>query len=235
MQKVIYLLTDSQSSGDDLRDRLLTETAPALVSAGSLGVQVNVADSDVSPASGSRLRSDSGPNPDAMVSVWLNSANPTPRGVFDGVIEVVDETFAAYLVAESEPLRSPPHQGRTPGYSQIAFLQRPAHLEQATWRAHWLGHHTRVAIESQSTFRYVQNQVLWPLTPTSPHCDGIVEECFPEAAMSNPAVFFDSVDDPDLLQHNMDAMMASVAEFLDLARLDVVPTSEYVVSPPRFG
>jgi hypothetical protein len=231
MQKVLYLLT-TPGSGDELRERLLGETAPALLSSGAYGVQVNVTDSDVEAAAGAHVRSGSGPHPDAVVAVWMDSANPDFRAVFDGVIVDIDPTSAAYLVAESEPLSSELAGGRSPGFSQVAFLQRPPRLTQHEWRTHWLGHHTRVAIETQSTFRYVQNQVLWALTPDAPPCEAIVEECFPTEAMSDPAVFFDAADDPERLKQNMDTMMASVGAFLDFDKLDVIPTSEYVVRTP---
>jgi hypothetical protein len=52
------------------------------------------------------------------------------------------------------------------------------------------------AIEMQSTFGYVRNEVVRALTPDAPPWDAIVEENFPIGALHDPAVFYDAVGDP---------------------------------------
>ena len=58
-----------------------------------------------------------------------------------------------------------------------------------------------------------------------------MEECFPAGAMSDPHVFFDAVGDDEVPRHNQRAMFESVQRFLDFARMDVIPTSQYVIRP----
>lgn len=202
MEKVLYLLNAPEGiTSDRLREQLVDDVAPRLLAAGAHRVQVNVMDSDVGAAAASRLRSGTGPCPDAMVSVWVDSANEPLRTAYDAVLGEEDAAFAAYLVTESAPLPGPPVVGRRPGYTQVSFLQRPGRLDEQAWLRHWQDHHTQVAIDTQATTRYLQNFAIRPLTPDAPPCTAVVEECLPAGAMTDPAVFF-----------------------------DVVPTSEYAVS-----
>jgi hypothetical protein len=232
VEKVLYLLTVGEdSSGDRLREQLVDAVAPRLLAAGAHQVQVNVMDSGVEAAAGSRLRSGSGPCPDAMVSVWVDSANAPLRAAFDDLLRKVDADLAAYLVTESAPLPGNPTDGRRPGYTQVSFLQRPERLDEQSWLDHWQDHHTQVAIDTQATSRYLQNFVVRALTPGAPPCTAVVEEAFPETAMTDQSVFFDAVGDDSRLKANAEALMASVQAFLDFDLIDVVPTSEYTVSP----
>jgi hypothetical protein len=150
----------------------------------------------------------------------------------DEVVAQVAEPWAAYLVTESEPLRdeapAPPWE-RTRGFANLAFLRRPPGLDPATWLSRWQDDHTPVAIETQSTFRYVQDVVVRPLTVDAPAVDGIVEECFPIEALTDLHAFFDAVGDDDRLTENLGRMNESVERFGASTSIDVVPTSEYVV------
>lgn len=231
MEKVLYLLSAGDgTSGDALREQLVDDVAPRLLTSGAHRVQVNVMDSGVEAAAGSRVRSGTGPCPDAMVSLWVDSANGPLRAAYDEVLREVDADLVAYLVTESAPLPGEPVEGQRPGYTQVSFLQRPERLDEQSWLRHWHEHHTRVAIDTQATSRYLQNLVVRPLTPGAPPCAAIVEETFPLAAMTDPAVFFDAVGDDVRQKANGDALMASVTAFLDFDLIDVVPTSEYAVS-----
>ena len=230
MEKVLYLLNARDGvSGDDVRAQLVDDVAPRLLSAGAHHVQVNVMDSGVEAAAGFRLRSGTGPCPEAMVSLWVDSANAPLRAAYDEVLREVDTEVMAYLVTESAPLPGDPVEGRRPGYTQVSFLQRPARLDELAWLAHWHDHHTQVAIETQATSRYFQNVVVRPLTPGALPCTAVVEESFPAEAMTDQSVFFDAVGDDARRAANADALMASVMAFLDFDLIDVVPTSEYTV------
>ena len=232
MEKVLYLLDAGDgTSGDALRERLVDDVAPRLLAVGAHQVQVNVMDSGVDAAAGSRIRSGSGPCPDAMVSVWVDSANGPLRAEYDEVLKEADANVIAYLVTESAPLPGDPAEGRRPGYTQVSFLQRPERIDEPAWLAHWHDHHTQVAIDTQATSRYLQNRVVRPLTPDAPPCTAVVEEAFPMEAMTDQAVFFDAVGDAERQKANADALMTSVMAFLDFDLIDVVPTSEYVVRP----
>jgi hypothetical protein len=120
----------------------------------------------------------------------------------------------------------------------MALLRRPADQTRDDFLGAWLDHHTQVAIETQSTFSYTQHVTVRPLTvtgATTPDAaldpiDGIVEECFPTAAMTDPHVFFAAVGDDERLRNHTSRMVASTSAFLDYDRIDVIPTSRY-----RFG
>ena len=45
--------------------------------------------------------------------------------------------------------------------------------------------------------------------------------------LRDPYVFFDAVGDEAKFQHNLKRMMDSVFRFIDMERIDVVPTSQY--------
>ena len=64
-------------------------------------------------------------------------------------------------------------------------------------------------------------------TPDAPPYAAIVEECFPESALSDPFVFFDAVGDPDKFNANLATMMDSCDRFIDRGTIDVIPTSQY--------
>jgi hypothetical protein len=230
VEKVMYLLNAAEGTpGDSLREQLVDDVARRLLAAGAHQVQVNVMDSGVEAAAGSRLASGTGPCPDAIVSLWVDSANAPLRAAYDEALREVDAELAAYLVTESAPLPGDPVEGRRPGYTQVSFLQRPGRLDEQSWMDHWHDHHTQVAIDTQATSRYLQNLVVRPLTPGAPPCTAVVEESFPEEAMTDQSVFFDAVGDDERRQANAEALMTSVMAFLDFDLIDVVPTSEYTV------
>jgi len=236
MEKVVYALTAPLGpAGAQVGQDLLEIAGPALVARGALGVQVNVVDHAVTPAHRHRIASSDQPA-DAVVSVWLNSATAHLRTWADDILSAHAGTLAAYLVTESVPLpntRFPDRGGsRTEGFSQVAFLRRPAHLAQGEWLTRWLDDHTQVAVDTQDTFLYVQNVVIRPLTPGAPPWDGIVEECFPAEAMTDQHAFFDAIGDDDRLRRNQTAMFESCARFLDVSTIDVLPTSRHVLLAP---
>jgi hypothetical protein len=145
------------------------------------------------------------------------------------------DDVAAYLVTESVPL--PPVETvsgeRTPGLANVALIRRPDDLDEATWRKRWHIDHTPVAIETQSTFGYTQNQVVHPLTPGAPRINAIVEELFPLEAISDLHAFFGAADDDDL-RDRMERMVASTEAFGANRDVDTVPTSRYMFRTP-FG
>ncbi|WP_255326538.1 EthD domain-containing protein [Sphingobium sp. EM0848] len=93
--------------------------------------------------------------------------------------------------------------------------------------SHWHSHHTRVAIETQANFEYVQNLIVKPLTDDAPAYDAFVEECFALEAMTDQSAFFDAVGNEEKLGANLKAMMESCAGFIDFTRIDIVPTSQF--------
>lgn len=239
MEKVIYLLWrdagENGESGEQFGQRLRGDLAERLLALGARGVQLNVADAASAP--GEVLRqSNTRPQIEGMLSLWLDSAVAKFRQPYDDAIAAAVPRMAAYLVTESQPIRNtrhPPVPGqRTAGFAQVAVLRRPPRLTYEAWLDVWHNSHTQVAIDTQTTFQYVQNVIIRPLSYGAPVYDAVVEECFPAEAMTEPQVFFDGVGNPEKFQRNLAAMMESVQRFIDLDKIDVVPTSQYVIKPP---
>lgn len=214
-----------------------------LTAAGATTIQINVADEATEPANRLRIVHQT-PAPNAFVSLWLPTSHFTTRGPIDLAIRAVignGAHLAAYLVTESCPLtptgpdHTVPPGTRTPGFAQMALLRRPADQTRDDYLTAWLDRHTQVAIETQSTFSYTQNVTVRPLTiagattpdPPLDPIDGIVEECFPAAAMTDPHVFFNAIGDDGHLADHTSRMIASTSAFLDFDRIDVIPTSRY--------
>ena len=235
MEKWIYpLWKRSGQTADELRDTLLAELSPKLTSRIDVhGLRICVADSAVSAASGRRMESCT-PVPDATLSLWVDF-----RGVAPAWEALVDQYVArktAYLVAEAEPLvsqlRHPSQSGeRVYGMCQVVFLSSPADMEREDFLATWKDSHTQVAIDTQSTFGYRQNLVVRRQEGDARHCDAIVEENFPPEAMKDDHIFYATGGDKDLLKQHMQAMMNSCTRFIDFAKIDVIPMSEYLMEP----
>ena len=236
MEKITYLLwRDPAVPAADWSRHLRHGATDALIDGGSHGVQVNVADEAVAAATLRFRQLD--PQMEALVGVWVDSARAAARRALDEVLTTTPGTvrLEAYLVTESVPLRNTAHPvppgERTPGFANLAFLRRPDGMDPEAWTAAWIDDHTPVAIETQSTFGYVQNVVTRPLTPRAPSIHGIVEELFPAAALTDLHAFFAAADD-DELGRRMARMAESTARFGADRALDLVPTSRYVMRSP---
>ena len=202
----------------DVAGALRQRTVPALFDMGARTVQVNVTDSGlghpfgVAPEPGSEEIL-------AAVSAWVDSAEGSRVGSALPDPGSSGAAWHGWLVCESEPIRNVAHppgpDGRVPGFAQLVGLTRPARLSWAEWRRIWQGTHTSVAINTQSTFRYVQNVVFRALTPDAPAYAAIVEECFPIEATTDLHVFFDAVGDDARLARHMAAMSESCDRFMD--------------------
>jgi hypothetical protein len=168
-----------------------------------------------------------------FVSLWIQQSYGDQVRAAIALLEKECDDVAAYLVTESVPLPPPdtvPGQ-RTAGLANVALLRRPEDLDEATWLTRWHIDHTPVAIATQSTFGYTQNAVVHPLTPRAPAIAAIVEELFPEEAISDLHAFFGAADDDDL-RNRMERMVASTAAFGANRDVDTVPTSRYVFRTP---
>ncbi len=204
------------------------ELRAALLLTGATRLQVNL-DDDLIPDTVLRLQAFDAPVT-TVVSVWTD-------GSAENVVAVLHPYatgLAGWQVEEREPLPPPeaPDGQRLDALAQIAFLRRPGDLEYGTWRAHWQGPHTQIAIETQATFGYVQNRVTSALPNTltgdTPPVDAIVEELFPSEAMHDIHAFYGSHGDQEELDRRLTRLMASVATMGADRDLDVVPTSRYV-------
>lgn len=115
---------------------------------------------------------------------------------------------------------------RTPGTVQLCTFKKRFDLDRASFLQRWLGDHTAVAIETQSTFGYYQN-----LVAADCHApfDALVEEHFPIEAATSPEVFFDALGNTKKLQANVARMMASCERFIQQDTINVIHMSEYKI------
>jgi hypothetical protein len=229
MEKVIAVLRRAEPD-DDWCARQRGPVADALLDLGIAGLAVNVRDSAVTQSLMTLTTLD--PPVVAVVSLWTQQCYGEQMTTALKLLGAECEQLAAYLVTESVPLPAPLELGsRTPGLANIALLRRPADLDQATWLNRWQLNHTRVAIETQSTFGYTQNWVVRTLTPDAPGIAGIVEELFPAEAITDLQAFFGAADDQEL-QDRLGQMIASTSAFGANENIDTVPTSRYVLKAP---
>ena len=230
MEKIIYLVwKEDNSNRQDFADTTRKEVTPQLLATNPLGLQVNVVDDAISPAE-HMLIENSKPRYYAMVSVWLHSN--LDRQPIENILTTASEKIAGYLISESCPLVNTDHIAalgdRTPGLAHVVLLQKPERLSHEEWLDVWQNSHTQIAIDTQSTFSYRQNLVVRALTEGAPAIDAIVEESFPEAAMTSWEAFYDAVGDEEKFSANSQAMMDSVSRFIDFDKLNACSTSEYV-------
>lgn len=221
------LVGDPSGEEEVLTKRLLGPVAEGLRQGGASRVQVNVVDPDLGPPHGLV------PGPDsvrlgAAISWWVAAAGDT--GVHHRLLPDSDRwTWHSFVVCEAIQLQgppAPPDGGRCVGFTQIVPLTVPHELSWAEWRHRWQGGHTTVAIETQSSFRYVQNVVVRPLSDGAPAFAAIVEESFPLRAATDPAVFYDAEGDEVRYNSNLTRMLNSCARFMS-GDVPIVWTAEY--------
>jgi hypothetical protein len=165
---------------------------------------------------------------DAVMTVWCDHPfllEPFYKGLSDLV-----DAYQVYTAVESQPIAMKPKVGRVRGMCQIALIKKPKDMERKQWLQRWLGDHTKVAVETQSNFSYRQNIIQdadtdgdWPVM------DAIIEENFPEEAMTRRDVFFDAKDDEEKYKANEKKMIDSCLRFIDFEKFDCIPMSEYII------
>lgn len=193
-----------------------------LATVGVRRLQVNVPDEHIAGA----MRIDHLDDPiSGFVTVWDVEAEPVAE-----VLRTVAATAHAYAVDERRRL-DPPETwdgSRADALANVAVLRRPAELDRAEWLRRWMVDHTAVGIRTQATFGYIQNIVADALTAEAPRIDGIVEELFPSAAVSDIHAFYGSGGDDAELGRRIGVLMASVDRIGADREIDLVPTSRYL-------
>jgi len=229
VEKLLYVIWKPDDVPiERFRRDLLGPTAQELIAAGARGLAVTLADDLALPG----LRITQMHQPLAgMVSVWLDTAlNRVP---VEEALARVTARVAGYLALESVPLVNTQHVSplgeRTPGLYTVAFLEKPDALTYDEWLQRWQGQHTAVAIETQSTFLYIQNVLVRALTAGAPPWVAIVEEAFPAEAATDPMVFYDAGGSPERLREHQRRMMESCERFIDFNRFETHPMSAYVL------
>jgi len=232
MEKLIYVLwKEPGATADDFREELVSRCSVQLEKCGVRRLAFSVADSDVTfarPSVITRL-----PTPMAgIASFWLDTH--LDRAAAEAVLADTCSRIAGYLVLESVPIVNTKHPtprgSRTPGVNTIGFLEKPERLSTAEWLELWQGQHTRVAIETQCTFLYIQNAVVRALTPDAPPWVAIVEEGFPHEALTDQKTFYAAGDSDAVLERNRGRMIESCRKFIEFDRLESHVFSQYVMS-----
>lgn len=230
MEKVIVTLRTA-AAGDDWAEQIRGPVSAQLLDLGLPGLTVNVRDGAVRDSLMTLTTLD--PPVQGFVSLWTQQYYGRQVSAALDLLGRHSERLAAYLVTESAPLPPPLTAAgeRTPALANMALLRRPADMDEPTWLTRWHRNHTQVAIDTQSTFGYVQNYVVRPITADAPVVNAIVEELFPNEAVSSLHAFFGAADDDDL-RSRMEQMVASTAAFGANVNIDAVPTSRYVLRSP---
>jgi EthD domain len=230
VEKVIITLRATDAD-EGWCTRLRLQVAADLLDTGAPGLAINVRDNAVRESLMTLTTLE--PPVVGFVTLWTQQSYGDQVRAALARLDKECNDVAAYLVTESVPLPPPKTVSgeRTPGLANVALLRRPDDLDETTWRRRWHIDHTPVAIETQSTFGYTQNQVVRPLTEGAPPFAAIVEELFPIEAISDLHAFFGAADDDDL-RDRMERMVASTAAFGANRDVDTVPTSRYVFRTP---
>ncbi|MEM8548805.1 MAG: hypothetical protein AAGF46_11670, partial [Pseudomonadota bacterium] len=200
MEKLIYILGQPEGqSVEDLFEALTKAHIPALIELGAKNIRACVRDSHVAPAEplrGGQLAGELW----CYLALWVNS-----RVLHTQIEELLAPSASfvyGYAVAESEHLfHEYANDGsRVDGMNEVVMFRKPEGVDRPTFLQTWLHSHTQIAIETQSTFGYVQNIVGDTLDENAPWFDAIVEENFPDAAMTSPEAFYDAVGNTTLYQ-----------------------------------
>lgn len=231
MEKLVYVLWKKKDATvAAFAQEILIRTGPRLIDLGARALSVNLADERAAFAQGLRISPESewiG----GTLSLWLDTH--LARGPAEEVLQAATAKLAGYLTLESTPIVNTKHGAptgeRLPGITTVAFLQKPARMTYEAWLDRWQGHHTQVAVETQSTFLYIQNVLVRPLTAAAPPWAAIVEEGFPAEAATDPMVFYDAGGSDEELRKRQKRMMDSCQTFIDFATLQSHPMSTYVL------
>jgi len=232
MEKVILPLWKQDGiSAEEFRRQLLDEFSAILLKDSTvISLKMCVVDEHVKAADPYRMVNLLSPAQDAVLIAWLHAADEI--FAHRDSIEKYCANYYVYVVTESDRLpldySDMPSGYRTEGMNEIVALQVPDWLSREQWLKIWLESHTRIAIDTQSTYGYRQNVVVRALTPDAPVIDAFVEENFPEKAIHSRMDFYDASDEATYRQREK-TMIESVARFIDFEKIDCIPTSEYIM------
>jgi len=230
MEKIACVLWKPAGVPDDVFGKTLRTAAPELARLGAMSVRVNVVDEHVADGAGVRVGKMDPPKA-GFVTFWLHEADGL-RGALEGALSARASRVAAYLVVESIPLRNTTQRAapgeRTPGFNAVTAIVPKDGLSYDEFIRRWHIEHRAIALETQSTFAYVRNEIVRALTPGAPRWAAVVEECFPIEALTDQSVWYASAGSPERLERHRRRMIESCLAFLALDRVESHPMSEYV-------
>lgn len=241
MEKIVYLI-EHKTDHDQLYDFCANKLIPELQGLDAKSISFGICNDAVKAASEKRYLTTA-----TDYTIYLSFFLPTAL-MLDGWLEndsakkltkllKTTSRYDRYVVNESlvlDPANSLQSNQvniqRVPGWMQLALLTKPEKMNRQDWLETWLYSHTQIAVETQSTFGYVQNLVQRFLPDTRFALDGVVTEHFPDAAMTSLEAFYAADDDPQKQQENEQAMMESCARFIDFTSINVIPMSAFMVA-----
>lgn len=230
MEKIVTLLFRPEGqTAQDYADCLREKSMPRMQELGAEKLKLCVEDDAVAAGAGLRLNP-AGPPKAAFVSYWVELAQD--RGPLEAVLAEASAGLTSFLVVESQPIVNTQHRvapgERTPGFSQVTCVLAKQSIPYDEFIRIWHEEQRACAIETQSTFQYVRNEIVRTLSGDPPPWSAVVEEGFPIGALSDPRVFYDAVDDDEKFRANLKRMMDTVERFLEMPATDVTAMSEYV-------
>lgn len=240
LKKLIYLLWSRHPMTPATRRQVLLEScAPALLQAGVVGLQMNIADDLATTPSPAPKPLFSEPFI-AQVNLWLD-AN-AQRQPLEDILREAGFELAGYAVDEwlyTEYGENPhatrrewPDGQRSPGIMAVTLLERPRGIPKDEWMRRWFGWQSPMSEWMQPRSRYVRNLVQSVLTPGAAVCDGIVEEAWPSGEhVTDKRKFYGARNAWEVIKH-MVIMLRSVTRILRLWRITTVMTSEYFIRTP---
>lgn len=239
MEKVTYLI-EHELSEDKFYDFCVNDLLPPLQTLNANNVCFAICDDAVEAAKEKRYLT-TAPSYNIFLTFFLPTALQLDGDLAgDAAIEfanVLSHSIRCdrYVVTESMVLDPSKNSSETTkikrlsGWMQLALLTQPEKLSREAWLETWLYSHTKIAVETQSTFGYTQNLVQRSLPDTQLAIDGVVTEHFPNEAMTSLDVFYDADNNEAKRQQKEQAMMESCARFIDFSSINVIPMSAYVV------
>jgi len=227
MEKLAYQLwKKDDDSLETFKEALLKNLSKDIVELVE-ELQINIADADVELAN-DLVQSNYPPSPNAIIFIKVKSY--FLADTLESHLQKVTKKIRGFIVSESVILDNKdksPVGSRSEGFSQIVFLEKPETMSAFDWFDHWTNYHTKIAIQTQSNFIYVQNTVVRSLQKESPSFIAIIEECFPSEAMTDPEVFYNAQNNPEQFAKHVQIMMDSCEKFIDFKKIEVIPTSRY--------
>lgn len=235
MDKLVYILWNSEQNSSQRQQSLLKDVAQKLIEAGVVKLSMYIVDQDANVRSPAPFHA--GERMCAEIAIWFNDVENHTR--CDEILRIAGFRFAGYLVDESiyteygdnrhSAPRNWPDGQRSPGIVAVTLMERPRRLSREEWIRR-CGRQSSVSEAMQPRARYVRNVVITAVTPDAPRYEGIVEEAWPSARhVTNYFLFYGAGKNPLKLVWNMIVMLSSVTSFLDLRHIRTTMTSEYIL------
>ena len=215
MEKLAYQLWKKDDDSLETFKETLLKNLSKDIGELVLELQINIADADVELAN-DLVQSNYPPSPNAIIFIKVKSY--FLADTLESHLQKVTKKISGFIVSESVILDNKdksPVGSRSEGFSQIVFLEKPEKMLAFDWFDYWTNYHTKIAIQTQSNFIYVQNTIVRPLQKASTSFIAIIEECFPSEAMTEPEVFYNSKNNPEQLAKHVQIMMDSCEKFID--------------------